>query len=75
MGDAPSLEKVNEHGAFKYGAIADTANAWRLLTYGRIIGLTRQAMVNDDLEGFATMVQKFGQAAARRELKRWLQSC
>lgn len=67
LGDAPSLEKVNEHGEFKYGAIADTANAWRLLTYGRIIGLTRQAMVNDDLEGFATMVQKFGQAAARRE--------
>lgn len=67
LSDAPSLEKVNEHGEFKHGAIADTANAWRLLTYGRIIGLTRQAMVNDDLEGFATMVQKFGQAAARRE--------
>ncbi|MDH4447240.1 MAG: hypothetical protein QE488_06340 [Acidovorax sp.] len=67
LGGAPSLEKVNEHGEFTSGAVADEVNAWRLVTYGRIIGLTRQAMVNDDLQGFATLMQKFGQAAARRE--------
>lgn len=67
LGGAPSLEKVNESGEFTYGTVADTANGWQLLTYGRIIALSRQAMVNDDLSGFATLLRKFGEAAARRE--------
>lgn len=67
LGGAPSLEKVNEHGEFKYGVVNEKANGWRLATYGRIIGLSRQALVNDDLSGFAGLLTKFGQAAARRE--------
>lgn len=67
LGGAPSLEPVNEHGEFTYGTLNDTENGWRLTTYGRILALTRQAMVNDDLQGFATLLRKFAQAAARRE--------
>lgn len=67
MGGAPSLEKVNEHGEFRYGAVTDASNTWKLTTYGRIVSLTRQAMVNDDLGGFSDLITKFGQAAARRE--------
>jgi hypothetical protein len=67
MGTAPNLEKVNEHGEFKYGAVNDFGNTWSLATYGKIIGLSRQAMVNDDLNAFATLLRKFGEAAARRE--------
>lgn len=67
LGSAPSLELVNEHGEFKSGTISETSNSWRLATYGRIVGLTRQAMVNDDLGGFSEMLRRFGQAAARRE--------
>lgn len=65
--EAPSLEKVNEHGEFKYGSINEAANGWRLATYGRIIALTRQAIINDDLDGFAGLLQQFAAAAARRE--------
>lgn len=61
LGGAPSLEKVNEHGEFKYGSVPEASNAWRLATFGRIIGLSRQAMVNDDLGGFADLLVKFGQ--------------
>lgn len=67
LGGAPSLEKVSEHGEFTYGQVAEAGSTWRLATFGRIIALTRQAMVNDDLSGFAGLLQKFGQAAARRE--------
>lgn len=67
LGGAPSLERVNEHGEFTHGALNDTENGWRLATYGRILSLTRQALVNDDLQGFATLLRKFAQAAARRE--------
>ena len=67
LGDAPRLEKVNEHGEYKYGSMADTVNTWALSTYGRIIGLTRQAIINDDLDGFADLIRKFGVSAAQRE--------
>ena len=67
LGGAPSLEPVGEHGEFTHGTLNDTENGWRLTTYGRILSLSRQAMVNDDLQGFATLLRKFAQAAARRE--------
>lgn len=67
MASAPSLQKVGEHGEFTYGGTTDAMNAWRLSTYGRIISLSRQAMVNDDLGGFAQVLAEFAQAAARRE--------
>lgn len=67
LGGAPTLEKVNEHGEFTYGTRAEASASWSLATFGRIFGLTRQALVNDDLAGFADMVQAFGAAAARRE--------
>lgn len=67
LGGAPSLENVNEHGEFTYEQVLEADSAWRLATFGKIIALTRQAMVNDDLSGFAGLLQKFGQAAARRE--------
>lgn len=67
LGGAPSLERVNESGEFAYGTVDDMENGWGLSTYGRIIALSRQAMVNDDLQGFSTLLQKFAQAAARRE--------
>lgn len=64
---APSLERVNEHGEFKQGAISEAGNGWRLATYGRIVSLTRQALVNDDLSAFAGLLTEFGRSAARRE--------
>ena len=67
LGVAPSLEKVGEHGEFTYGSIAEAANTWQLATYGRIFAITRQALVNDDLRGFDTLLARFAQSASRKE--------
>ena len=67
VGAAPELEKVNEHGEYNYSYISEAAAAWRLSTYGRILALSRQAVINDDLGGFADLINKFGGAAARKE--------
>jgi len=67
MSTAPSLEKVGEHGEFKYGTASEASASWKLATYGKIIGVTRQSLVNDDLGGFASLLSSFGDAAARRE--------
>jgi hypothetical protein len=64
---APDLLKVNEHGEFQYGQMTDGAETYSLLTYGRMVALTRQALVNDDLRAFDVGLKGFGGAAARLE--------
>lgn len=67
MSAAPDLLQVREHGEFQYGKMLDGGETYELLTYGRIVALTRQAMVNDDLRAFDAMLTSFGAAAARLE--------
>ena len=61
------LEKVNEHGEYKYGKLEEAKESFKLETYGKIVAITRQALINDDLNGFARLSQLFGAAAANLE--------
>lgn len=69
LSDGPELLKVNEHGEFKYGTMAVAKSSYALGTYGRIFGLSRQALVNDDLDAFGGLLQRLGRAAAEFESK------
>jgi hypothetical protein len=64
---APRLERVNEGGEFVYGAISDTQEVYRLQTYGRIISLSRQVLINDDLGALSDLTRRMGVAAAAFE--------
>lgn len=63
FGDAPVLEKVNEHGEFKHGSISDSAEKYSLQTYGKIVAITRKTLVNDDLGAFTRVPEMFGRRA------------
>ena len=67
LGDAPSLDKVNESGEFKRGTIGEGKETYNLLTYGKIVGITRQTIINDDLDAFTRIPAMFGRAAADKE--------
>jgi hypothetical protein len=67
LSGAPDLLKVSEHGEFQYGQMSDGAETYALLTYGRMVSLTRQALVNDELRAFDVALAGFGGAAARLE--------
>lgn len=67
LGEAPTLEKVNEHGEYKYGSMAEAAESYKIDTFGKIIGLSRKAIVNDDLGAFTDLAGKLGQASAEFE--------
>lgn len=67
LAGAPDLLQVNEHGEFKYGAMTDGKETYSLLTYGRIVSISRQALINDDLRGFDRLVGAFGNSSARLE--------
>ncbi len=60
LGDAPQLLLVQENAEFTYGAMSDTGMSYRLQTYGRIIAITRQAIINDDQRLFSRVPDKFG---------------
>jgi hypothetical protein len=64
---APDLLQTNEAGEFKYSKVSDGGESYGLLSYGRIVGISRQAMINDDLRGFDRMVAGFGAASRRLE--------
>jgi hypothetical protein len=66
-GKVPALVEVGEHGEFRYAEVADSAETYALLTYGRIIGITRQVIVNDDMDALSRTPALFGRAGADLE--------
>lgn len=69
LGEAPLLEKLNEHGEIKAGTMAEAREAYKIETWARKIGVTRQVLVNDDLGAFADLARRMGQAAAETEAR------
>jgi hypothetical protein len=62
-----TLEKVNEHGEFRSGTMAEGDETYKIDTFGRIFGITRQALINDDLGAFTDLSRRLGNAAAAFE--------
>lgn len=67
MGSAPSFLLVPEGGEFKMGTIGDAKEVYALATYGRKFAITRQTLINDDVDAFTRIPTLFGAAAARFE--------
>jgi phage major head subunit gpT-like protein len=67
LSEAPDLELVNEHGEYKSGSMSDKQESYSVATYGKVIYLTRQMIVNDDLRAFTRLPQLMGAAARRKE--------
>jgi len=63
-GMAP-LKKVNEHGEFTAGTLYESKESYRIESYGEVINITRQVLINDDLDAFtrvpALMASKVAQ--------------
>ena len=67
LGGAPDLLKVLENGEIKYGKMGESKSVYQLATYGRIIAVTRQVLINDDLDAFTRVPAAFGASAADLE--------
>lgn len=67
LGDAPKLEKVAEGAEFTHGTIGETGESFALASYGKIVSVTRQAIINDDLSAFTRLPAMYGARAAELE--------
>lgn len=63
MGGFPSLRQVREGAEYKYVTTGDKGQTIALATYGEIFSVTRQAIINDDLNQLTDVPMKMGRAA------------
>lgn len=61
----PSLDKVSDGGEYKYATVGDRGETVQLATYGKMFSLTRQTIINDDLDAFTKIPKRMGRAAIR----------
>jgi ATP-dependent Clp endopeptidase proteolytic subunit ClpP len=61
----PSLRKVREGAEYKYATVGDRQEKIALATYGELLSITRQAIINDDLSAFTRIPRMMGRAAIR----------
>ncbi|GGA70664.1 hypothetical protein GCM10011521_05940 [Arenimonas soli] len=68
LGSAPSLKKVLEGAEYEYGPMdEDKSLPYKVDKFGRMVQLTWETLVNDDLGAFVRIVQAMGQASLRAE--------
>lgn len=63
LGGFPSLRQVREGAEYKYITTGDRGEQIALATYGEIFSITRQAIINDDMNQLTTIPMKMGRAA------------
>lgn len=67
LSEAPGLLLVPELSEYKHGYLTDSASTFKVDPHGRLLLMSRQMMVNDDLSAFTNIPAAFGQSARRLE--------
>lgn len=65
LSEAGNLELVPEGGQFQQDFLGEASARTKVATYGKLFSLTRQAIINDDLDLFSKIATKYGSAAKR----------
>lgn len=65
LGAFSDLDVVPEGGEYKQGSFSEQSQAMKIVTYGKLFTITRQAIINDELGVFGDVPRKMGQAARR----------
>jgi hypothetical protein len=65
-GEFDDLEEVKEEGEYKYGKPAEHFEQYAIATYGKLFAISRQAIINDDLNVLTDRPAHMGRAAARK---------
>lgn len=58
------LEKVKEGEEYKYATLSEAGETYQLAKYGKIVAITWEAIVNDDLSAFDRIPQAFAVKSA-----------
>lgn len=67
LSSAPRLSQVNEHGEYTRGTMTDSKESYQVVKYGKVIGITREIIVNDYMDAFGRVPMAMAAAAASLE--------
>lgn len=67
LGGAPNLKRVLEGAEYEHGTIGDGAEKYAVQKYGRIVAISWETIINDDLDALTRIPQAFGASAAELE--------
>lgn len=74
-GDFPVPLLVGENGEYQSGTLTETNEAVTCFTYGRILGISRQILINDDAGSFNDIATMAGRRAADFENATFYTTC
>lgn len=67
LGEFTDLPEVGEGGEVPYTTIGESDETFAVKDHAAIIGISNQALVNDDLSAFEALVERFGWSAREKE--------
>lgn len=67
LGGASVLTRVNEGGEVTSGTMFEASESYQLATFAKIFGISRQALINDDLGAFSDPLRLMARGAAETE--------
>jgi len=64
VGEGTQLVLKPEGSDYQFGALSEEAHQYNVRTYGRAFRLTRETLINDDLDGFGQWLRALGRLSA-----------
>lgn len=61
------MDVVLEGQEYKDGSFEEAKETYRLVKYGKIVGITSESIINDDLSAFSRVPMAFAAASARKQ--------
>lgn len=69
VSESPDLLEIEESGPYKDSKLRDDKYQIQLVTKGRTFSVSRQTIINDDLQAIKRQPERFGRASARTLIK------
>jgi len=66
ISEASDLDEIPEDTEYKYGKRTEAQETYQIATYGKIFAISRQTIINDDLNALTGIPQSHGEASARK---------
>ena len=60
------IDEVPEGTEYKYGSRSETKESFSISTYGKLLAITRRAIIDDDLSALGSVPEAHGESVARK---------
>lgn len=64
--ETDDLDEIPENDQYKYGDMTEGKEEYKIATYGKLFAISRQAIINDDLNALTNIPKNHGEAASRK---------